>query len=549
MEAETLDQSADRKSQLLLAGIAINVLLLLAFCWPSLRLLGAVYNNVDSYSHGFLVPIVSAYATYELWISSRRDSFSASWLGIPILLLGILILIVGYWYYIALFISLFRGGFILSIGILFCVVGCYVVCGGLATLRVFAFPIVYFFFAIPFPSSFTQILTTKLRTLVSVISEQVFGMLGMLVYREGNILHFTTASLGVDDACSGIQSFWMLIAASVLIAYVKRTGRFETILICILAIPISIFMNTIRIVATGLLVLWFGAHFAEGWRHELCGWFAFVGGLGMVTGLACLFTHETEQISAVQPVVPGPILGVPTRKKLILMLMVAAMLSVGTIANITVTDHYALADVVESDTERKLLVEFPDNIGSHRGVEDIELTSDLQEILRPNDYLMRIYESDSSDAIELRIMYWEARNFIRQPGDPVPLTGVSVHHPDECFPAWGYTKVEEFASDIKLESIPAESVALRLFRKSGRDEFVIFWFRKEDENMPNVRYNPVKLFSLLRQSWNEPASSNVKPQYLVAVIVKSSKSHDLAKSVALEFVEEIAPILPEFGIN
>ena len=54
-------------------------------------------------------------------------------------------------------------------------------------------------------------------------------------------------------------------------------------------------------------------------------------------------------------------------------------------------------------------------------------------------------------------------------------------------------------------------------------------------------------FKILLQSWNE-TFINVGPQYVITVIASVDESRDAARAIVLEFVREIAPILPEYGI-
>jgi len=289
---ESVEKKTIIENKLFWPAILVTIGLFIFFAWPSLILLSSTYLQFDIYSHGFFVPLVSAYATYQLWKESNKQGFRASWLGMPFLIVGISIMILGFWYYKALYLSSDRPSFIMSIGLITCLCGLYIMWGGLSFLRVFAFPICFFAFAIPFPINFLRLVTIKLRLAVSIISEDVFNLLGFMVFREGNILHLPNISLGINDACSGIQSFWILVAGAVVISYLKKMGFIETLFLCLLTVPISIFMNALRIVVTGFLVIHFGQEFATGWRHDLAGWFSFVGGLVSIIGLGSLFSQE-----------------------------------------------------------------------------------------------------------------------------------------------------------------------------------------------------------------------------------------------------------------
>ncbi len=554
LKAVAIGNKFDSKNAMIY-GVALGAVSLAAFYWPSLRVLLTVYSTIDSYSHGFIVPLVSAYATFELFQMKRSISLRPSWWGLPIFLAGTAILLFGYWYYIALFTSLFRCGFIFSIGLLLSIVGLYVTAGGFGTLRVFGFPLAYLFFAIPFPQSTTQILTNKLRSIVSVLCELTFTKLGMIVHREGNVLHLAAVSLGIDDACTGIQSFWMLVACAVLMTYLYKLGIAETAFICLLTIPISVLMNALRIVATGLLVSNVSRDFSGGWRHEFCGWLTFVFGVSLVMLLGKLFSHPADDIERTGDIPPPAVSndgsGSPGRMRVVTLLITVIFVSSGgVLANFIITRHYDWDKITLPDQNRKMLTDMPKVLGSFYQIKDLTLADDLLLLRNPDDYITRQYRNDNDAIVELRISYWAPGQFKRKTGAPMPIAGVSVHHPDECFQAWGYESVDEYRSEVMIVDLPVESVSVRLFRnKSGHEQFVLFWYKKEEENMPKVRYNPLAVNKILLDSWKQPFESNVRPQYLVFLIVKSTNSFESANAVAIDFIKTLGPMLPQFNID
>src|SRR5438270_7709409 len=84
-------------------AIALEGLVLIATLlwslWPSLSDMVQRWSHDPRYSHGFLVP---AFALYLLW--HRRTeyasaSFGPSWWGIPLIIVGAAIRVVGAYYY------------------------------------------------------------------------------------------------------------------------------------------------------------------------------------------------------------------------------------------------------------------------------------------------------------------------------------------------------------------------------------------------------------------------------------------------------------------
>ena len=284
------------RERLLFALIVLIAFLLAGFCWPSASLLIKIYETEPDYSHGFIVPFVSVYATLQIWKETTMSRVKPSWLGIPFLFLGITIVLFGYWYYIALFPAGLGYGFVLASGLLVCVTGLYVIMGGISMIRTCFFPIIYLIFAIPFPKSITLPFTLWLRSHVSGISENLIRGIGITVFRDGNVLYLANASLGVEDACSGIRSFWILMAGAAALAFMLRIKPVKAILLCSLALPISLIMNVLRIIATAFAVSRFGAEYGSGWRHDMFGWMTFIMGLAILISLSIFLSEKQNEV-------------------------------------------------------------------------------------------------------------------------------------------------------------------------------------------------------------------------------------------------------------
>lgn len=321
--------------------IALLVISFLVLAWPSLRLLAQIYATEDDYSHGFLVPFVTAYMAFAVWrqaqlsvlghhLLDRQPVISnqqphnwkyGRWFGLLAVVIGVLTVVLGQWYYIAMFPDGLGVGFLCATGLWLCIVGAavsltpdpsslFLVPGSdsskssinnhKSTIAAYAFPLAYLLFAVPLPKNWTYPITTTLRDFVSTISEYVIRACGIIVLREGNILHLANGTLGVEDACSGIRSLWTLLAVAVAVGFFCQISIRRAMFLCVLTLPISVLMNSGRVIMTGILVSYGGMEFAEGWRHEAIGWVAFVGGLFAVLSAGqWLEARDRDQKTAV----------------------------------------------------------------------------------------------------------------------------------------------------------------------------------------------------------------------------------------------------------
>ena len=72
----------------------------------------------------------------------------------------------------------------------------------------------------------------------------------------------------VGDACSGLRSLTAILALAFAIAYLSgRTMRYRAILV-LLAAPVAIAVNCLRVFGTGLIMIYSGPEWASGKFHE-----------------------------------------------------------------------------------------------------------------------------------------------------------------------------------------------------------------------------------------------------------------------------------------
>ena len=69
-------------------------------------------------------------------------------------------------------------------------------------------------FMIPVPCQIYSTLTIPLQLLVSKISTGISSLMGIPIYREGNVLHLPERTLQVVQACSGLRSMISLPSAA-----------------------------------------------------------------------------------------------------------------------------------------------------------------------------------------------------------------------------------------------------------------------------------------------------------------------------------------------
>src|SRR5690606_30017497 len=115
-------------------------------------------------------------------------------------------------------------------------------------------PFVLLWLSVPLPELVTSQLALPLQLRASQMGAALLAWRDIPVLLDGNIIHMPGQKLFVAEACSGLRSLTSLIALAVLMGalWLKRPGT--RILLLLLAIPIAIVINGVRVFLTGFLV-------------------------------------------------------------------------------------------------------------------------------------------------------------------------------------------------------------------------------------------------------------------------------------------------------
>lgn len=233
------------------------------------------WSEDPNYSHGFLVPVISG---WFLW--QRKDELLAAPVkpansGLAVLLFGMVMLVAG-----------IAGTEFFTMRTSFIVVltGIVLYWFGWEVLKVAALPLGFLVFMVPLPYIVYDAMAFPLKLFVAKFSVGALKEMGILVWRDGNIIQFPTLTLEVADACSGLRSLMSLLTLSVAYAFLFLKPLWTRLLIVLLVIPVAIFTNMLRVIVTGVLANSYGAGVAEGFFHEFAGMAVFVLAMVMLVG-------------------------------------------------------------------------------------------------------------------------------------------------------------------------------------------------------------------------------------------------------------------------
>ena len=245
--------------------------------------------RIPDFSHGFLVPIFSAYLVWTKRNVLRETRHSPSWGGVVVVATGLLVLLLGA-YGAELFLS--------RVSLVILLAGLVLCFGGHQILKELRFPLLVLLLAIPIPAILFSQITFPLQLLASKLASTLLPLFGVPVLREGNIIQLPSMSLEVAEACSGIRSLMSLLTLSVFYGYFLEKSFLRRTLLALASIPIAIAANAVRILGTGLCVQYWNPDKAQGFFHEFSGWVMFLVSLAcllIVHRAMCLFPAKRSE--------------------------------------------------------------------------------------------------------------------------------------------------------------------------------------------------------------------------------------------------------------
>src|ERR1039457_1605430 len=249
---------------------------------PVLKSLVLQWWSDSDYSHGFFVPLFSAYILWRQRERWMKTEIKPSNFGLLVMLGAIGLLLIG-----SLGAELFTSRF----SLLVLLTGMILFLGGWKFLRAISFPLCFLIFMIPLPTIVYNQITFPLQLLASRFATFWLDLVHVPVLRDGNILVMSNYSLEVVEECSGIRSLMTLISLAVAYGYLVSPQRWVRYVLAAFMVPIAIVTNAIRIMGAGLLARHFGPAAAEGFLHEFSGWAIFLVALLLMFGSHWILRH------------------------------------------------------------------------------------------------------------------------------------------------------------------------------------------------------------------------------------------------------------------
>ncbi len=476
------------------------------------------------YSHAYLIPFISLFILFQNYPKIRRSRFTGAWLGVLVLLFGLLMLLAGD--FSTLYIIVQYSLLIVLCGLLISLVG-------VSKFSLFLIPVFLLFFTIPLPNFLYNGLSAYLQLVSSKLGVEVIRLFGISVYLEGNVIDLGNYKLQVVEACNGLRYLFPLVALGVITSYFYRDSWWKKVVIVISTVPITVLMNSLRIGIIGVLVEYWGIEMAEGFLHDFEGWVIFMAcfailliemwlltKLGSGRSLRDVLSIDIPQIEKINH-------AALKSRGLPLPFIFATVSVIG----VTVLS-FALPERQEEIPARQSLAGFPLLLENWRG--DTK-TMELQYInaLRFEDYLLANFNRDNQ-GLEFYIAYYDSQR-----------KGESAHSPRSCLPGAGWKIEDRTRESIEYVDASGSTKVIgvnRMLVKRGDASFLTYyWFKQRNRHLSNEYLVKWYLF------W-DALTKNRTDGALVRIIYPLATGGNIEESdqVVQGFMQHVLPLLPEY---
>ena len=386
-------------------------------------------------------------------------------------------------------------------------------------------------------------LSLKLKLISSRLGVWVLQSLGKTAYREGNIIDLGFTQLQVVDACNGLRYLFPLIVLAILVAYFSKGAWWKKTLVVLSAVPISIFVNGLRIASVGLLYPIIGPQAAEGFFHDFSGWAIFMISLGILLAELWVLNKvfgergkeapssklKADREEQEKTIEKSENRGNGKRLGLFQPQFVVAILLLGATAAVAQT-----VDFREEVPIARSFHHFPLRIGEWSG----QLQTMEQEFidgLNFSDYIIVNYRNPAGESVNFYIAYYESQR-----------KGESIHSPSSCLPGSGWEFHQAGRAEIPLAGRPSAKIPVNraMMRNAGYKQLSYYWFPVRGRVATNLW--ELKLYNF----WDALTRQRTDGA-LVRLITPIDRNEKVADADARlqAFVRELVPVLDQFLPN
>jgi exosortase len=257
------------KSAMMAGGVLVVLLVSVFWEWFRRQVAWASHEPSD-WGHTLIIPFVSGYFVWNKRHIILAQPLRPAWIGALIMIFGIA------WYMVC---NVGPAGLahhnIRSTGLGITLIGICLLLLGWRAMEYVWFPLFYMIiFAQTVSERFMNLVTYRMQDISAKGAYVLLNLIGIQTDHSGNVLTIfkdgEPVQLNVAEACSGMRMLVAFLALGVAMAYVSLPKLWQQISLVALGIPISIFVNVLRVASLGILGM-FDQNFMSGEFHHMIG--------------------------------------------------------------------------------------------------------------------------------------------------------------------------------------------------------------------------------------------------------------------------------------
>jgi len=254
----------------------------LALYAPVMAGMASDWTEFPSLSHGFAIPLISAYLLWNRRHLLAEAQVEGSWVGLPLVILALGMLVIG---------SLGGESFVARLSLPVALLGAVLFLLGTRVARQAWVAIAYLAFMIPLPYLTLKVLTYQSRLFDAGLTAHALDWLGVPVLRDGVMLQLPNMTLEVADECSSVPAIAALLALGAAYGQLQARPTWMRAVLTLAAAPLGLLSNIIRLILTSLGAYYLGPIVLNNLIHKFNGTTVFLATVVLLVVLDALLTR------------------------------------------------------------------------------------------------------------------------------------------------------------------------------------------------------------------------------------------------------------------
>jgi exosortase len=196
------------------------------------------------------------------------------------------------------------GQFLDVVALIFILLGIVAALGGMEANKAYSFPLFFLIFMAPWPPQIYDPLARVLQEFVSRVTWTLLDLVGVPAVRHGYRIQLPGENnfMEVAEACSGLRSLTAVLALACAVAYLSGRGFWYRAILVLLAAPVAVAVNCLRVFVTGLVMTYGDKRWVQGELHDYEGMLMIILAAGLLLLIAWLMAKFDSWYNEPKPV-------------------------------------------------------------------------------------------------------------------------------------------------------------------------------------------------------------------------------------------------------